>query len=446
MGVFLFSKITESLKNAVQRLRHFDDEASLKRVLEDLKKALLKSDVHHKVVKELIAKVEARTKEGGIQKDRFAKALEATLFETLAAAGNQGFVFAPKPPTIALMCGLQGSGKTTTSAKLAKYLKERGKKVLLAGADLQRAAAVEQLKQLAEQIDVEFFAASSAIESAKGALKRANDGMFDALVIDTAGRLAIDEALMKELETIKSAVNPHETFYVADSLTGQDAIKTAEQFHRQIALSGVVLTKFDGDATGGIAISLAAQLGIPLRFVGTGEKPSDLEIFIPERIVSRLMGGGDIAGLSEKVAAVVDEKRVKELDKKIKKGSFNFNDFLQQIEQVSKLGNMKSLLSMIPGGGSFAQKIDDMDLENSKEIRHIRAMIMSMTPREREEPEMITASRKQRIAKGSGLHIDKVNRFFKQFRNGAKIAKQFSGKGGLERFGALLNQQNRFKA
>ncbi|MDR3347272.1 MAG: signal recognition particle protein [Helicobacteraceae bacterium] len=442
----MFSKITESLKNAVQRLRHFDDEASLKRVLEDLKKALLKSDVHHKVVKELIAKVEARTKEGGIQKDRFAKALEATLFETLAAAGNQGFVFAPKPPTIALMCGLQGSGKTTTSAKLAKYLKERGKKVLLAGADLQRAAAVEQLKQLAEQIDVEFFAASSAIESAKGALKRANDGMFDALVIDTAGRLAIDEALMKELETIKSAVNPHETFYVADSLTGQDAIKTAEQFHRQIALSGVVLTKFDGDATGGIAISLAAQLGIPLRFVGTGEKPSDLEIFIPERIVSRLMGGGDIAGLSEKVAAVVDEKRVKELDKKIKKGSFNFNDFLQQIEQVSKLGNMKSLLSMIPGGGSFAQKIDDMDLENSKEIRHIRAMIMSMTPREREEPEMITASRKQRIAKGSGLHIDKVNRFFKQFRNGAKIAKQFSGKGGLERFGALLNQQNRFKA
>ncbi|GHV08276.1 signal recognition particle protein [Campylobacterota bacterium] len=442
----MFTKITESLKSAIKHLRHFDDEASLKRVLEDLRKALLKSDVYHKVVKELIAKVEIRTKELGIGKEHFTKALEETLYETLAIAGTQGFVFASKPPTVVLMAGLQGSGKTTTTAKIARYLKERGKKVLLVGADLQRLAAVEQLRQLAAQIDVEFISAETPVEAGIAALKLAADRLFDVVIIDTAGRLAIDEALMQELDTVKAATKPHEVFYVADSMTGQDAIKTAESFHAKIALTGVILTKFDGDSTGGIAIGLASQLGVPLRFVGTGEKVGDLELFLPDRIVTRLLGGGDIASLAEKVSSVIDEKKAKEITKKIKKGSFNFNDFLAQVEQMGKLGNMKSLISLIPGAGNLADKLGDMDLEHSGEMRHIRAMIQSMTPKEREDPDLITPSRKSRIANGAGLKIDEVNRFFKQFRNGAKMAKQFAGKGGMERFGALLSQQNRVRA
>ena len=316
----MLNKIAESLKAAVSRIRHFDDEASLKRALEELRKALLKNDVHYKVVKDLISAVEIKTKQTGIQKERFAKALEETLYETLAAAGSQGFTFADRPPTVVMIAGLQGSGKTTTAAKLAKYLKERGKKVLLAAADLQRLAAVEQLRRLSEQIEVETFSAPTPIEAASGALKRAQEGYFDVLIVDTAGRLAIDEALMRELNAIKAAINPFEIFYVADSLTGQDAVKTAAAFHEKITLTGVILTKFDGDSTGGIAIGLARQLGAPLRFVGVGEKLDDLEIFIPERIVGRLMGGGDIATLAEKVGAAIDEKKAKEIGRKIKKG------------------------------------------------------------------------------------------------------------------------------
>jgi signal recognition particle subunit SRP54 len=445
-GERLFEAITDSLKNAVRRLRHFDDEASLKRVLDDLKKSLLKSDVHHKVVKEMIAKVEIRTRERGIQKDCFVKALESALFETLAAAGNRGFVYAQKPPTVVVMAGLQGSGKTTTTAKLARFLKSRSKKTLVAGADLRRAGAAEQLRQLCQSIEVEFISGDSPIETAKAALKRAIDGLFDVLIIDTAGRLGIDADMMSELAAIKNAVNPHEIFYVADSLSGQDAARSAEAFHRQIALTGVILTKFDGDATGGIAMSLASQIGVPLRFIGMGEKTGDLEIFIPERIVSRLMGEGDIATLTEKVTVAIDEKKAAEISKKIKKGAFNFNDFLAQIEQVGKLGNMKSILGMIPGAGVLSQKLGDLDLENSKDIRHIRAMIGSMTAKEREDPDILSPSRKLRVSKGAGLSIDEVNRFIKQFRNGAKMAKQFAGKGGLQKFGALLSQQNRIRA
>ncbi|MDR2904869.1 MAG: signal recognition particle protein Srp54 [Helicobacteraceae bacterium] len=435
----MFNKISEALGAAIARVRHFDDEKSLKRVLDDLRKALLKNDIHHKVVKTLIDRVEIETKQAGIQKEKFAAELEKALFDVLAAAGNQGFVFADRPPTIVVMAGLQGSGKTTTSAKLASYLKSRGKKVLLCGADLQRHAASEQLRQLAEQIEVEFITAGDPVKAAKTALDRAKSALFDVLIVDTAGRLAIDDALMNELAAIKNVISPHEIFYVADSLTGQDAARTAAAFHEKVALTGVILTKFDGDATGGVAISLAAQIGVPLRFLGTGEKVADLEIFIPERIVSRLLGGGDIATLAEKVGfAAIDEKKAKEVQRKIKKGDFNFNDFMDQLDQMSKIGNMKSLISMIPGAGGLADKLGDLDLENSKELSHTRAAIRSMTPRERENPDLLNPSRKARIASGAGLKIEEVNRIVKQFRNGAKIAKQFSGKGGMAKLQTIL--------
>lgn len=437
----MFEKITDSIKSAVSKIRHFDDEKSLKRVLDDLRKALLKSDVHHKVTKDLLTKVEQKTKQQEIGKASFAKALEESLFETLAAAGSQGFVFAPKPPTVVIMAGLQGSGKTTTTAKLANYLKQRNKKVLLAAADLERVAAVDQLKQLAIQAQVDIHTGSNPIDVAKESLKKAKDSLYDVLIIDTAGRLAIDEKLMEELKAIKKAVDPDEIFYVADSMTGQDAVKTAISFNEAMELTGVILTKFDGDSTGGVAIGLASQVGVPLRFIGTGEKLADLELFVPDRIVSRLMGEGDMAGLAEKVSTVIDEKKAKDIQKKIKKGAFNFNDFLEQIETVSKLGNMKSLLSMIPGAGQLTKQLGDIDLENSREIVAIRAMINSMTKKERENPDLINGSRRERIAKGSGVSVAEINRVLKQFKGAAKMAKQFSSKQGLAQLSALMGQQ-----
>ena len=447
--LFLFDSISQSLQTAVRKIRHFDDERSLKKALEELKKSLLKANVHFKVTKDLIAQVELDTKAAGIGKDNFLKALQKNLEDILTTAGNQGFVYTSKPPTVVLMTGLQGSGKTTTTAKLAHYLKGKGKKVLLVAADLQRLAAVEQLRQLADQVGVELVADENGkpVDLAKEGLRRGKEGLFDVVLVDSAGRLAIDETLMGELKAVRDALSPDEIFYVADSMTGQDAVRTAQSFQEQIGITGVLLTKFDGDATGGVAIGLAQQVGVPLRFLGTGEKVADLEVFIPDRIVSRLMGAGDVEGLAEKVSTVIDEKKAKELTGKIKKGQFNFNDFLEQMESMKKLGNMKSLLGMIPGAQGIAQQLGDMDLENSSEIKRIRALILSMTPTEREDPELLNASRKRRIAKGAGLSEMEVNRVLKQFKNAAKMAKKFSGKKGMQSLQNMMQQaqQGRFR-
>jgi len=439
----VFGKISDSLKNAIGKIRHFDDEKSLKSALNDLKKSLLKADVHHKVVKELIATVELETKKIGIGKENFILALQNALTAILETAGSQGFVFSAKPPTVVLMTGLQGSGKTTTTGKLASYLKQRKKKVLIAAADLQRLAAVEQLKQIGAQIEIDIFADESSkdpVAIAKGALEKATAGHYDVLLVDTAGRLAIDEALMEELARVRDAITPDEIFYVADSLTGQDAVRTADTFNQRIGIDGVILTKFDGDVTGGVAIGLAHQIQVPLRFLGTGEKMPDLEVFIPDRIVGRLLGAGDVQSLAEKVGSVIDEKKAKQLNQKIKKGAFNFNDFLEQMESLSKIGSMKSILGMIPGMSQVASQVGDMDLENSKEIKQIRAMISSMTKAEREEPELLNASRKKRIAAGAGLPENQVNRILKQFKNASKMAKKFSGKKGMKQLEAMMGQ------
>ena len=394
--------------------------------------------MHYKVLKELLAEVEKKTKLAGIGKDSFLNALKESLNTILTAPGNYGFIFASKPPTIVLMAGLQGSGKTTTTAKLANYLKGKQKKVLLAACDLQRLAAVEQLRQLATQVEVEFFYLEdkSAVEIATEAKKKAIEGLYDVLLVDTAGRLAIDEALMQELQSIKAAINPNEVLYVVDSLSGQDGVKSAATFHEKMDLSGVVLSKFDGDSKGGIALSIAHQLGIPLRFIGVGEKIADLEVFIPERIVGRLMGAGDIHSLAEKTAAVISEKEAKDISKKIKKGKFTFNDFIIQLDNIKKIGSMQSILSMLPGLGNMASALKDVDLDNSKEIKQMRAMVSSMTPKERDNPDLLNGSRKKRIAMGAGLEVSDINRFLKQFENAAKMAKKFSNKGGM---GDLMN-------
>jgi signal recognition particle subunit SRP54 len=439
----MFGTLTDSFTNAIKKIRFHDDAKALSKALTELKKNLLKADVNHKVVKELIQKVELKTKAAGIGKDQFLNALRETLNELLDVGGNKGFVFAPNPPTVILMTGLQGSGKTTTTGKLATYLKNKGKKVLIVAADLQRLAAVEQLRQITQQIEVELYedeATKNPVDVVKSALKYADSKIFDVVLIDTAGRLAIDDELMQELENVKKAANPDEIFYVADSLTGQDAVRTATTFKEKIGIDGVILSKYDGDAKGGVALGLSSQVQVPLRFIGMGEKMEDLEVFLPERIVNRLMGFGDVEGLAEKVTNVIDEKQAKKLTKKIQKGKFNFNDFLEQMEQMKKMGSMSSIMGMIPGMGNMSKAIKDFDFENSGELKNIKAMVSSMTPKERENPDLLNNSRKQRIAKGCGLDVVEINRMIKQFKNAGKMAKKFSGKNGMKQLQSMMGQ------
>lgn len=441
----MFEQISESFRLAVSKIRFVDDEKALKNALDVLKKALLKSDVHHKVTKELLGAIESDIKQKGIGQKQFLDAIKSNLTQVLTAHGNQGFVYAPTAPTIVLMAGLQGSGKTTTTIKLANYLKLRKKKVLVAACDLQRLAAIEQLRQLCEANEIDLFFIEDEKDPrvvAKAALEKAKSGIYDVLLVDTAGRLAIDEALMSEIKDIKDILNPYEIFYVADAMSGQDGVRSAASFNEALKISGVILSKFDSDSKGGVAISIAKQLAIPLRFVGVGEKVADLESFIPDRIVGRIMGEGDLATLVEKTSSIIDEKEAKRLNQKIKKGQFNFNDFLEQLESVKKLGSMKTLIGMIPGLNNVANQIKDIDLDNSKEILHIKAMINSMTQKERENPELLNNSRKRRLAVGSGLSQMQVNRFLKQFENASKLAKKFSGKGGAKGLANMLNQSN----
>ncbi len=439
----MFDTLTDSFTNAIKKIRFHDDDKALTKALNELKKSLLKADVNHKVVKELITKVQLETKKNGIGKEQFLDALRKTLNELLEVGGNRGFTFAPNPPTVILMTGLQGSGKTTTTGKLALYLKNKQKKVLIVAADLQRLAAVEQLRQITSQIEVELYddeATKNPVEVVRSAIEYSKSKLYDVILIDTAGRLAIDDELMDELEAVKQVASPDEIFYVADSLTGQDAVRTATTFKEKIGIDGVILSKYDGDAKGGVALGLASQVEVPLRFIGSGEKMEDLEVFLPERVVNRLMGLGDIEGLAEKTASVIDEKQAKKLTKKIQKGKFNFNDFLEQMESMKKMGSMKSLLGMIPGMGNMSKALKDFDLENSSELKNIKAMVSSMTAKERENPDLLNNSRKQRIAKGCGLEIVEINRMIKQFKNAGKMAKKFSGKNGMKQLQSMMGQ------
>lgn len=439
----MFEFITDSIKTTVNKIRFQDDDKALKNAITELRKALLKADVHHKTTKQLLTNVEIETKKAGIGQNSFLKALKDELTSILTANGNQGFVFASSSPTIILMTGLQGSGKTTTTGKLANYLKTRNKKVLVAACDLQRLAAVEQLKQIAAQIDVDIYYDDNEkdpIKIALSAKEKAKKELYDVLLIDTAGRLAIDAELMDELKNVRDAIKPSEIFYVADTLTGHDATRTATTFKELIGIDGVILSKYDGDTKGGVALSISNQVEVPLRFIGTGEKMPDIEVFIPDRIVSRLLGAGDIEGLAEKTAAVMDEKKAKIVAKKIQKGEFNFNDFVEQLDMMKKLGSLKSLVSMIPGLSQMSGALKDMDLENSKEVVQIKALISSMTPKERENPDLLNGSRKKRISNGAGLNEMQVNKILKQFKNASKMAKKLSSKGGMKGFTNMLAQ------
>lgn len=394
--------------------------------LREIRLALLEADVNFEVVKSLIGRIRERS-----VGDELSKALNPTqqivkivLEELTQSLGGEAMqvTFEAKPPTIVLMAGLQGSGKTTNSAKLANLFKSQGRNPLLVGADLQRPAAVEQLRTLGDQIDVPVFSeASDPVQVARASLDEAKRLGRDVIICDTAGRLAIDTELMEEVRQISEVLDPHYTFLVVDAMTGQDAVTVAESFHSTLALDGVILTKLDGDARGGAALSVKEVVGRPIAFASTGEKIDEFEIFYPERLASRILGMGDIETLIEKAEAAYEEEEAEEAAQRLLDGSFTLEDFLAQMQQIKKMGPLGNLIGMMPG---MPKEVRDVEIEDSQ-VARLEAIIRSMTPEERAKPQIIDGSRRLRIATGSGAQPQDVNGLVKQFAEMQKMMKQF---------------------
>jgi len=426
----LFEALSDRLAAALKKisgrgvLRPEDLEAGLREV----RLALLEADVNFKVVKEFVERVRARlagseVAPGLTAPQQVVKAVDTELVELLGG-NSEGLRYAPAPPTVLMLVGLQGSGKTTTAIKLALLARREGHKPLVAALDLRRPAAIEQLKTLAAREQVGFYAGQGEVESiARAAIQEAKRLLLDVVILDTAGRLQIDGELMQELKRLKAAVPVTETFLVADSMTGQEAVKVGEAFGREIGLDGVILTKLDGDARGGAALSLRVATGQRIRFAGTGEKPQDLEVFHAERMASRILGMGDVLTLIERAERTVDKDKAVEVEKRLRAGQLTFDDMLAQMKQVSSMGSLENVLEMIPGGGALKGQLAGQDTE--KEVKKMEAIILSMTKRERAHPEVIDGGRKKRIARGSGVQPADVNRVLKAREAMQKLAKQF---------------------
>src|SRR6202163_736785 len=422
----LSERLTAALKKISGRgvLRPEDVEAGLREV----RLALLEADVNFKVVKEFVEKVRARLQgvevaPGLTAPQQVIKAVNEELVELLGG-NSDGLRYSPAPPTVIMLVGLQGSGKTTTAVKLAVLARREGHMALVAALDLRRPAAVEQLKTLAEREKVGFSSGEGKVEViAADAIREAQRLMCDVVILDTAGRLQIDAELMQELKRLKAAVAVTETFLVADSMTGQEAVKVGEAFGREIGLDGVILTKLDGDARGGAALSLRVATGQRIRFAGTGEKPQDLEVFHAERMASRILGMGDVLTLIERAERTVDKDTAVEVEKRLRAGQLTFDDMLVQMKQVSSMGSLESVLDMIPGGGALKGRLAGQDTD--QEVKKMEAIILSMTKRERAHPEVIDGARKKRIARGSGVQPADVNRVLKAREAMQKLARQF---------------------
>ena len=438
-----FEGLSEKLNNVFKKLKSHGKltESDVKTAMREVKLALLEADVSYKVVKDFVAGVTERAVGNEVLESltpaqQVIKIVNDELVK-LMGSENARLEFPSKPPCVIMMCGLQGSGKTTHSAKLGKYLKAQGKRPLLVACDVYRPAAIKQLQVVGEQAGVHVFemGQDNPVKIAKEALKHAKDYGNDVVILDTAGRLHIDEALMNELSEVKEAVNPNEILLVVDAMTGQDAVNVAEAFNKQLEIDGVIITKLDGDTRGGAALSVLAVTGKPIKFAGMGEKLDDLEPFHPSRMASRILGMGDVLTLIEKAEANFDEEQAKKLEKKIKDKSFDFNDLLDQFEQIQKMGPLKSLVKMIPG----ANKINEDDIDE-RAIDRTKAIIYSMTPKERSRPELINPSRKRRIAAGSGMKVEDVNRLLKQLDQMKQMMKMMTKKGGPKMgrgFGAM---------
>jgi signal recognition particle subunit SRP54 len=431
----MFESLSQRLQLAFKKLsgQAKIDENNVDAALKEIRLALLEADVHFKVVKELLEKVRARALGADVALSLtpaqvLAKLVEDELAAMMGGAGPRHLAHSNLPPTVILLVGLQGTGKTTTAAKLALRLKKDGRKVALVAGDLTRPAAVQQLQVLGKSMDVTVTVAEPG-EAPPALAKRARQEALlagvDVLIVDTAGRLSIDEALMAELKQVKAAAQPHEVLLVLDAMQGQDALPTATRFHEIIGVDGIILTKLDGDARGGAALSALSVTGKPIKFIGVGEKTEALEAFHPDRMASRILGMGDVVSLVEKVQGQVDAEQAAKLASKAGKGSLDLQDFLEQLQQMRKLGSLKDLAAMIPGAGA----LKDADLDEGKITRQI-AILQSMSLRERRRPEIIHGQRRLRIAKGSGTKVEDVNQLLRSHEQMKKMMKQMSKRGG----------------
>ena len=443
----MFENLSDRLERSFKILKGEGKitEINVAETLKDVRRALLDADVNYKVAKTFTDTVKQKALGMNVLTAiKPGQLMVKLVHDELAAlmGGEAQELTLNGRPTVIMMAGLNGAGKTTMSGKLAKLLKEkRNKKPLLAACDTFRPAAMEQLRVLAEQIDVPIYmepGATDPVAVAQNAIKEAKAKAYDVVIIDTAGRQSIDEELMKQAENIKAATNPDETLLVVDSMTGQDAVNTAKTFNERLEIDGVILTKLDGDTRGGAALSIRTVVDKPIKFIGTGEKMEALDVFHPERMADRILGMGDVVSLVERAQEQFDLEEAKRLQKKIAKNKFDFNDFLGQIQQIKKMGNIKDLASMIPGVG---KAIKDVDIDDDA-FKGIEAIIYSMTPKERTNPEILNQSRKTRIAKGSGTNIQEVNRLIKQFDQMRKMMKMFSGNnmGNMARMAGMMGK------
>ncbi len=439
----MFDSLSLKIEKAFQTLKGQSriTEINVAATIKDIRKALIDADVNYKVAKEVTDEIKVKAMGQNVLTAISPGQLmtKITNDELTALMGGQSEdIKIEGNPAIILIAGLQGSGKTTFSGKLAAYLKRQGRQVLLTACDIYRPAAIDQLKVLGQQVGVEVYAEpenKDAIKIAKAAIEHAKKNNFRVVIVDTAGRLAVDEAMMSEIAKLKEALNPSETLFVVDSMTGQDAVNTAKAFNDRLSFDGVVLTKLDGDTRGGAALSIRRVVEKPIKFVSSGEKMEALDRFYPDRMASRILGMGDVVSLVEKAQETFDADEAARLSKKIRKNQFDFNDFLSQLEQIKKMGNMKDLLGMIPGMG---KAVKDIDLDDNS-FKPIEAIIKSMTLKERENPEILNSSRKTRISKGSGTSIQQVNQLLKQFEDMRKMMKTMNKMGGGKRALSNLN-------
>ncbi len=437
----MFGNLSEKLENAFKKFRSKGKltEADVKEGMREVKLALLEADVNFKVVRDFIKTVTERAVgsevlESLLPGQQIIKIVHEELVKLMGET-NSKLVISSKPPTVVMMVGLQGSGKTTHSAKLAGMYKKQGKRPLLVACDVYRPAAIDQLKVVGGQLEVPVFdmGQGNPVEITKQAMLHAAKHGHDMVIIDTAGRLHVDEVLMNELVSIKEVANPTEILLVVDAMTGQDAVNVAESFNEKLDITGVVLSKLDGDTRGGAALSVRYVTGKPIKFIGVGEKLDAIEPFYPDRMASRILGMGDVLTLIEKAEQAVDEKKAAELEKRLRENTFTLDDYLDQLRQIRKMGGIDQLAAMIPGMNSGALKGAKIDEKAAEEgLKRTEAIILSMTKKERDKPTIINGSRRKRIALGSGTSVEEVNRLMRQFEQMSKMLKQFSGKNGAK--------------
>ena len=440
----MFNNLSDKLDKALQVLKGHGriTEINVAETLKEVRRALLDADVNFKIAKDFTKKVKEKAIGQNVLTDLKPGQLMVKIVKdelSKLMGGDASEIDVSKNPSIILMSGLQGSGKTTFSGKLANYLKtKKNKKPLLVACDIYRPAAIEQLNVLGVQLGIEVYSDpenKDPVSISKAAIAHAKSNGFNVVIIDTAGRLAIDELMMNEISDIKKAINPQEILFVVDSMTGQDAVNTAKAFNDVLDFDGVILTKLDGDTRGGAALSIKQVVNKPIKFIGTGEKMEAIDVFYPSRMADRILGMGDVVSLVERAQEQFDEKEARRIQKKIAKNTFGLDDFLKQIHQIKKMGNMKDLVGMIPGAGKMMK---DVDIDDDS-FKHIEAMIYSMTPKERSNPSMINKSRKDRIGKGSGTSVQQINQLLKQFTQMSKMMKMMQGGGANKMMQMMQN-------